>query len=76
MARRVGAIIAVADFERSVAFYRDAIGFEVEVRCISVRRYCEGNNIAVVIIFIFIIPKLCRAIINVQFDLITALVHD
>jgi catechol 2,3-dioxygenase-like lactoylglutathione lyase family enzyme len=32
MAVRVGAIIAVADFERSVTFYRDAIGFEVEAR--------------------------------------------
>jgi catechol 2,3-dioxygenase-like lactoylglutathione lyase family enzyme len=30
MARRTGAILAVADVERSVAFYRDAIGFEVE----------------------------------------------
>ena len=30
MARRAGAILAVSDFERSVAFYRDAIGFEVE----------------------------------------------
>jgi catechol 2,3-dioxygenase-like lactoylglutathione lyase family enzyme len=30
MARRVGAILAVADVERSVAFYRDRIGFEVE----------------------------------------------
>ena len=30
MARRSGAILAVADVERSVAFYRDAIGFEVE----------------------------------------------
>ncbi len=30
MARRAGAIVAVSDFERSVAFYRDAIGFEVE----------------------------------------------
>jgi catechol 2,3-dioxygenase-like lactoylglutathione lyase family enzyme len=30
MARRAGAILAVADVERSVAFYRDAIGFEVE----------------------------------------------
>jgi catechol 2,3-dioxygenase-like lactoylglutathione lyase family enzyme len=29
MARRVGAILAVADVERSVAFYRDRIGFEV-----------------------------------------------
>jgi catechol 2,3-dioxygenase-like lactoylglutathione lyase family enzyme len=32
MARRAGAILAVADVERSVAFYRDAIGFEVEAR--------------------------------------------
>jgi catechol 2,3-dioxygenase-like lactoylglutathione lyase family enzyme len=30
MARRAGAILAVADVGRSVAFYRDAIGFEVE----------------------------------------------
>jgi catechol 2,3-dioxygenase-like lactoylglutathione lyase family enzyme len=30
MAGRVGAILAVADVGRSVAFYRDAIGFEVE----------------------------------------------
>jgi catechol 2,3-dioxygenase-like lactoylglutathione lyase family enzyme len=30
MARRAGTILAVSDFERSVAFYRDAIGFEVE----------------------------------------------
>jgi catechol 2,3-dioxygenase-like lactoylglutathione lyase family enzyme len=30
MARRAGAILAVADVERSVTFYRDAIGFEVE----------------------------------------------
>ncbi len=30
MARRVGAILAVSDVERSVAFYRDRIGFEVE----------------------------------------------
>ena len=30
MARRAGAILAVADVERSVAFYHDAIGFEVE----------------------------------------------
>jgi catechol 2,3-dioxygenase-like lactoylglutathione lyase family enzyme len=30
MARRAGAILAVADVERSVAFYRDQIGFEVE----------------------------------------------
>jgi catechol 2,3-dioxygenase-like lactoylglutathione lyase family enzyme len=27
---RAGAILAVADFERSLAFYRDLIGFEVE----------------------------------------------
>jgi catechol 2,3-dioxygenase-like lactoylglutathione lyase family enzyme len=27
---RAGAILAVADFERSVAFYRDRLGFEVE----------------------------------------------
>ena len=32
MARRAGAILAVADFPGSVAFYRDAIGFEVEAR--------------------------------------------
>ena len=30
MARRAGTVLAVSDFERSVAFYRDAIGFEVE----------------------------------------------
>jgi catechol 2,3-dioxygenase-like lactoylglutathione lyase family enzyme len=30
MATRVGVILAVADVERSVAFYRDAFGFEVE----------------------------------------------
>ena len=30
MARRAGAILAVADVERSVAFYRDRLGFEVE----------------------------------------------
>lgn len=30
MARRAGAILAVADVERSVAFYRDLIGFQVE----------------------------------------------
>jgi len=30
MVRRAGAILAVADVERSVAFYRDAIGFDVE----------------------------------------------
>jgi lactoylglutathione lyase len=30
MARRAGTILAVADVERSIAFYRDAIGFEVE----------------------------------------------
>ena len=30
MARRAGAILAVADVDRSVAFYRDRIGFEVE----------------------------------------------
>ena len=30
MATRAGAILAVADVERSVAFYRDHIGFEVE----------------------------------------------
>jgi catechol 2,3-dioxygenase-like lactoylglutathione lyase family enzyme len=28
--RRVGAILAVADVERSVAFYRDRLGFAVE----------------------------------------------
>jgi catechol 2,3-dioxygenase-like lactoylglutathione lyase family enzyme len=27
---RAGAILAVSDFERSVAFYRDRLGFEVE----------------------------------------------
>lgn len=30
MARRAGAILAVADVERTVAFYRDLIGFDVE----------------------------------------------
>jgi catechol 2,3-dioxygenase-like lactoylglutathione lyase family enzyme len=30
MARRAGAILAVADVERSVTFYRDRIGFKVE----------------------------------------------
>jgi catechol 2,3-dioxygenase-like lactoylglutathione lyase family enzyme len=30
MASRAGAILAVADVDRSVAFYRDLIGFEVE----------------------------------------------
>jgi catechol 2,3-dioxygenase-like lactoylglutathione lyase family enzyme len=30
MVRRAGAILAVADVDRSVAFYRDRIGFEVE----------------------------------------------
>ena len=30
MAGRAGAILAVSDFERSVAFYRDLIGFELE----------------------------------------------
>jgi len=30
MAWRAGAILAVAEVERSVAFYRDRIGFEVE----------------------------------------------
>jgi predicted enzyme related to lactoylglutathione lyase len=30
MAKRAGAILAVADFERSLAFYRDLVGFEVE----------------------------------------------
>ncbi len=30
MARRAGAILAVSDVERSLAFYRDLIGFEVE----------------------------------------------
>jgi catechol 2,3-dioxygenase-like lactoylglutathione lyase family enzyme len=30
MARRAGAILAVADVEKSVAFYRDAVGFDVE----------------------------------------------
>ena len=27
---RAGAILAVSDFERSLAFYRDSLGFEVE----------------------------------------------
>ena len=30
MLRRAGAILAVADVDRSVVFYRDRIGFEVE----------------------------------------------
>ena len=30
MATRAGAILAVADVDRSLAFYRDLIGFEVE----------------------------------------------
>ena len=30
MATRAGAILAVSDVERSLAFYRDLIGFEVE----------------------------------------------
>jgi len=30
MARRAGAILAVADVQRSLAFYRDRLGFEVE----------------------------------------------
>jgi len=30
MAGRAGAILAVTDFERSLAFYRDLIGFELE----------------------------------------------
>ena len=30
MALRAGAILAVTDVDRSVAFYRDRIGFEVE----------------------------------------------
>lgn len=30
MATRAGVILAVADVERSVAFYRDALGFDVE----------------------------------------------
>lgn len=30
MANRAGVILAVADVERSVAFYRDLLGFEVE----------------------------------------------
>jgi catechol 2,3-dioxygenase-like lactoylglutathione lyase family enzyme len=29
---RAGAILAVSEFERSVAFYRDRLGFEVEAR--------------------------------------------
>jgi catechol 2,3-dioxygenase-like lactoylglutathione lyase family enzyme len=32
MARRAGAILAVADVERSVEFYRDRLGFDVEAR--------------------------------------------
>ncbi len=30
MVRRAGAILAVADVDRSLAFYRDRLGFEVE----------------------------------------------
>ena len=30
--RRAGAILAVSDFERSLAFYRDSLGLEVEAR--------------------------------------------
>jgi catechol 2,3-dioxygenase-like lactoylglutathione lyase family enzyme len=30
MATRAGAILAVSDFERSLAFYRDLVGFAVE----------------------------------------------
>ncbi len=30
MARRAGAILAVADIGRSLTFYRDRLGFEVE----------------------------------------------
>ena len=30
MARRAGAVLAVANVERSLAFYRDRLGFEVE----------------------------------------------
>ena len=30
MAQRAGAILAVSDVDRSLAFYRDLIGFEVE----------------------------------------------
>jgi catechol 2,3-dioxygenase-like lactoylglutathione lyase family enzyme len=30
MATRAGVILAVADVDRSIAFYRDALGFEVE----------------------------------------------
>ena len=30
MARRAGAILAVADVDRAVAFYRDRLGFELE----------------------------------------------
>lgn len=30
MAKRAGAILAVADIERSLAFYRDLVGLEVE----------------------------------------------
>jgi hypothetical protein len=33
MARRAGAIMALADVERSVAIYRDRIGFDVEALC-------------------------------------------
>ena len=50
MARRAGAILAVADVERSVAFYRDQIGFEVEasLRRPAVRharpRRCAGSR--------------------------------
>jgi uncharacterized protein len=32
MPRRVGAILAVSNVDRSVAFYRDELGFDVEAR--------------------------------------------
>ena len=38
MTRRAGAILAVADVERSAAFYRDRIGFEVEAHCRRIPR--------------------------------------
>jgi Bleomycin resistance protein-like N-terminal len=37
MARRAGAILTVADVERSVAFYRDRIGLDVKAFC---RYFC------------------------------------
>jgi catechol 2,3-dioxygenase-like lactoylglutathione lyase family enzyme len=44
MTRRAGAILAVADVGRSVAFYRDRIGFEVEDARAEHRRL-EGEGV-------------------------------